>query len=427
MSYLRNKILYRSHSGAGAIIVMALFLLILLTGISIVVQMSKTKNVERAVSVEYNLKTYYAAYAGVMECIATRMAPRSNLLLKKKNVTVDYLNKFNRLENSGYIYSDPYSAKKKDIIGSYAYSSYVLSKDATGKYIIDESSLGGKDERFLVYSKGETLLPDGTEDVVYIKAIFDLNRFDNDLFNADEMEVFDVLPASSSEAKYANTLMKKTSADNTPPMVKKISVTSLNGEEVTKEINDATDRLEIDNVGVRSKISLVFTEPIDANFIDDIELKKVMHNEKPVKDLEKVVISPKNLEVLILPSEKRDGRILDYDSKYKLTISGLVDYNGNQLPEGPEVILNTEPASFTGTSAEQQSVSDSSMTEVPASTVDTVKNPFGAVSNQSAPVDNASSGAVNSTSGKPVSSVNHVDRTGFVVPLVENPSGGVKN
>lgn len=425
MSYLRKRILNRSNTGAGAIIILSLFLLVLLTGIAIVVQMNKAKNVERAVSVEYNLKTYYTAYAGVMECIATRMAPRSNLLLKKKNVSIDYLDKFNRLDNSGYIYSDPYSAKKKDIIGSYSYASYILSKDNNGKYTLDDSNLGGKDERFLVYSRGETILPDGTEDVVYIKAIFDLNRFDDDLFNADEMEVFDVLPASSPEAKYASTLMKKTSADSTPPLVKKVSVTSLNGEEVTKEINDVTEKLEINNVGVRSKISLVFTEPIDANFIDDIVLKKVMLKEKPVKNLEKVVISPKNLEVFILPSEKTDGRILDYDSQYKLSISGIVDYNGNQLSEGPEVILNTEKVSLSGIDSTQEGVVDS--TAVDSSSGDVVKDPFGTGVKNSNTGDgsgeNLTSGTISNTS----SSVNQVDRTGFVAPSVENLSGGVKN
>lgn len=427
MRYLRNRILNRYNSGAGFIIIMSLFLLVLLMGISVAVEMNKGKIVERAVSIEYNLKTYYVAYAGVMECIATRMAPRSNLLLKKKNISDDDLKKFNRLDNSGFIYSDPYNEKKTDIVGSYSYSSYVLKKDLNGKYIVDETNMGGKDERFLVYSKGTTILPDGNEDTVYIKAIFDLNRADDDLFNADEMEVFEVLPASSPEAKYANTLMVNASADSTPPMVKQVSVTSLDGEEVTKEINDTTDKLEIDNVGVRSKISLLFTEPIDANFIDDILLVKVMKDEKPVKDLDKVVISPKNLEVLILPSEKTDGSILDYDSKYKLTISGLVDYNGNQLPEGPEVILNTEAQSFVGSNNSSGTDGTASLSEITPEVKESGNDPFGGALKKVKTVGKDDIKADIIDSSRQQTSVKPIDRTGFAVPSTDNQSGGVKN
>ncbi|MGD9579883.1 MAG: hypothetical protein AB7V50_00785 [Vampirovibrionia bacterium] len=405
--------MHRNNRGAGVIIVICLFLLVLLTSIAVIVQQNKSKNVERAVSVEYNMRTYYAAYAGITECIANRMAPASNLLISKQGVSDDYLKKFNRVQNSGYIYDDPYSPSKDTILSSYSYVSYLLKKDLNGKYSIDNSGAGGEGERFLVYSKGASILPDGSEDVVYIKAVFDLNRFDSDVFNVDEMESFEVIPVSSPEADEANLLIKKSASDNTPPMVKQVSVTNLDGSEVSKEFSDETDKLIIKDVGVRSKINLLFTEPIDPNFIDDIELNKVEKKETPVKNLDKIVISPKNVELLILPAEEKSGQILDYGSMYKLKISGICDYNGNQLQEGPEVTLITEGFSTVGTENTNSSLGGTtSEAGTSIESLQTEKNPFGSLNTTSVNSNNTQTNA----SGVSVSTSDSVDLSGFSAP-----------
>lgn len=337
----------RTQKGAGAIILTAFILSAILVGVAVVLQMNKSKEIERVVATEYNLKTYYVALAGINECIASRMAPRSNVLLKRNDVNDVNKDKYERLVNSGYVYANPYEQNQFKTIGEYTYVSYVVVKDENGQYNIDEFNNNWKDEKYLVYSKGVTQLPDGSKDSVIIKTIFDLNRFDNDTSNADEIEEFKIIPPSDPETKMAEGLIEETKKDNDPPMVREIKFNDLMGSEISVGLHDKKDKVEIENVGVRSKVEIIFTEPIDARFLEGINITNIK-SDKPVDTVEKVVLSPKNTEVVLLPPEKSDGRILDYDTTYRLDISKVSDYNGNRLPEGPEIIFKTESPSYEG-------------------------------------------------------------------------------
>jgi hypothetical protein len=152
---------------------------------------------------------------------------------------------------------------------------------------------------------------------------------------------------SDAEAKVAQDLIDKNKNDNDPPMVREVKFNSLNGSEISVGIHDKADKVEVENVGVRSKVEILFTEPIDARFLDGIKITNV-GIDKPVDKVEILAISPQNVEVVILPPEKSDGRILDYDTEYRLDIAKVSDYNGNKLSEGPEVIFKTESPGYEG-------------------------------------------------------------------------------
>lgn len=408
----------RFQNGAGIIIILALFIAILLLGVAVALQISKTKEIERSMSMEYNLKTYYVALAGLNECIATRMAPRSNVLLKRKDLSAALLNRFDRLENSGFV---NLKADSQDLIGTYTYIALVVHPDSKGNYVIDDFNTDEEADKYLIYSKGTTTLPDGCEDSVIIKALFDLNRFDDDIFQADEIEEMSVIPVSNPESSYVDGLIAKIASDKLPPMVREISFKTYNGDDVVVGVHSKDDKIEVSDISARSKINIQFTEPIDGRFLDGIKLTNV-YVDKPVEKLKKVVLSPKNIEVLILPPEKSDGRVLDFGSKYRLQISGVADYNGNILPEGPEIVFSTQMPTFADVSS-VESTSDSSSDASNSQNsslskeqeLTSEKNPFDGKTNQQnqSAIPQKNSALQSDRSGVGHSSVQVVDYTGF--------------
>ena len=348
--------LYNKNTGISLIIVAFIVMALCLIVAGVLMNTNKTKSIERSLAVEYNIRTYYVALAGINECIATRMAPRSNVLSNNYNVTTSQLARFNRVDNSGFIYSNPYSKKKSDIIGRYIYVSHIITKNSDGKYVINESNVDDESERYLVYSKGTTTLPDGSEDSVVIKAIFDLNRYDNDFFNADEVEKKEILNVNSPEAKYAEGLMKIAMSDKTPPDVKEVKFRTLGGAEISLDVANSSEDIEVENVSVRSKIDIIFSEPVEGSFLDGIQIKNITTGQT-LKDVEKVLLSPKNLDIVILPAEKSGGRILDYASKYILEITDVADYNGNIQETTTEIMINSEPQPSSGIETPQMSAS----------------------------------------------------------------------
>jgi hypothetical protein len=338
----------RQNVGISTIILSVFFISVIMIGIAVGLRLSNTKSIQSSIATEYDMRTYYVAMAGINECIAARMVPRSNVLARHSKFSAQKLKKFNRVENTGIIYTNPYRDKDNDIIGKYTYVSYIIRKDNHSNIVIDEFASAHDDSRYLVYSKGVTLLPDGTEDTLFIKAIFDLNRKDNDFFDADEIEHFEVIPSSKNEAKIADNLILEAMADKSAPLPRSINFTAVDpqaGLESNIQLGTFSSAEQLDYFGVRvnSKISITFNEPIDPNFLDGIKLTKV-NTGQPVKPLEKIALSPGNTEVVLFPPKKNDGKMLEYATDYELQIAGVTDYNGNRLNTNRSVKFSTELA-----------------------------------------------------------------------------------
>lgn len=331
-----------SNIGGGAVILICFFLSMLLVVASVVISLSKQKSVQRAVASEYNMRTYYVALAGINECIASRMAPRSNVVMGRKDLSEKELNKLKRVYNSGKVYRDHNKKSKNSVLGEYSYYALIMSAFEKGLIDIDtyNEDITGKEQRYLVYSEGVTIRENGEEDKVIIEALFDLNRFDDDPFNADEMETFNVIPSSDPKFKDIEDFLDRMKADRQYPMVRAITFNSYRGEPQVYGVHSQDDKLHISNVGVRSKVNIEFTEPIDAKFLDGIVLKDET-NHKTIDNIEKIALSPRDLEVVLLPEDKSNGQIFDFDTDYTLEINDIIDVNGNVLPEGPEITFKT--------------------------------------------------------------------------------------
>lgn len=333
------------QKGMAVILLAFVLLVIILLSSALIMQYNKTRTVERINIEESNLKTYYVAMAGINECMATRMSPPSNVIKDKysydKYLEIKYKN--TRIGNSGIVYANPYNKTSKDILGTYTFVSYPMVASDNNNESLNKYIQGSKYEKFVVYSKGKTKMPNGKEDTMILKAVYDINRSDDDVINADEVEDFQILPITSDEAKYSNSLINYYLNDRMPPGLKEVEFSSLGGDIITVKYDDFKNNKPI-NVGVRSKITLRFTESVDSNFLDGIKLKNVKLD-KPIENLKPIAMSPKNMEVVLLPTKKKDGKSLDFATEYKLEVTDISDYSGNTSNTLYEVNFITENAS----------------------------------------------------------------------------------
>ncbi|MEW5820474.1 MAG: hypothetical protein AB1782_09820, partial [Cyanobacteriota bacterium] len=247
--------LNRSNLGQGAVILFAIFIVVILLIVGVTLSTSQTKAVTRVIYSEANLKTYYAAMAGIQEALATRLVPRSNVyaiqtkLGSDANVsnlsTYNMLNMTNGLAskaapellpplypNTGVIYgTDPGVAPnitsldvaRNDVIGTYLYKAVggELGIDGSGKPTNDITG------RVTIFSVGYSLLPDNKVDRMGLVATVDFDRSDDDPTNADEIEslvpVFDPGEINTIEAN-------QLTADSDPPEI--ISLVTFTGSRV---------------------------------------------------------------------------------------------------------------------------------------------------------------------------------------------------
>jgi hypothetical protein len=122
-----------AHPGQGALIAIAVTIMIALvlggTTMSSLMQM----NSKRTVITRQSLQTYYVAQAGIQEALATRMLPRSNALNFMNKATLP-TGASPYFPDSGLVYEDP--GKQRGLIGVYRY--LILggdpSKNASGNY-----------------------------------------------------------------------------------------------------------------------------------------------------------------------------------------------------------------------------------------------------------------------------------------------------
>ncbi len=69
----------RSNAGQGGIILFSIFIVVIMLVVGVTLSQSQAKSVTRVLYTESNLKTFYAAQAGIQEALASRLIPRSNI------------------------------------------------------------------------------------------------------------------------------------------------------------------------------------------------------------------------------------------------------------------------------------------------------------------------------------------------------------
>lgn len=216
----------RIKKGQGAIIIFVIFIVVILLIVGVTLSLSQSKAITRVVYAESNMRTYYAAQAGIQEVMATRLVPRSNLYAINYSIAggaggnpiIASINSIlpglfpNQTgmtiasgtlppiyPNTGVLLTNPDSTPtignmtdlRENVLGTYIYTALGGSTE-TNTVASPGRPLGMPgntiNERVTVFSVGYSLLPDGKIDKLGIIATLDFDRTDNDPTNSDEIE-----------------------------------------------------------------------------------------------------------------------------------------------------------------------------------------------------------------------------------------------